>query len=562
MQADREALSKKLIELRKRQSHLIELSKEWVQEGVFGKGFYHGDLHSGNIMISDEKATVIDFGNATTLTSDQQKQIIRMISAASVGDWEGFRSGYHALLPKDRENVYQQNRDALGKAFKEVFELGDFKYAGQRIGAALLRAQELGLQLPAAIQNFSQCQLRLQNSVNDINEQIRRIQINISKFDSIDVTHGDFNPELVLRKDADSESLYTVRIRREAQRIGIPSEEDYKEFAKLLDGTNDPELAQFQDQYMFDYKDMISMQEDVVFFKEFTNSILTVKDKKERDNLLTGPKKSDYVRAQGIIGKYNLKIDSYQFKRICEDPDTGTRDLEIAVSTLERKAGDAKAAGLSDSFQTLLEEYKTMKSNPDVKKEELEEKKKALFEEYKKVHEIYFTTNSIYIKPVELLSKMENYSWNYEKKTDHIALELKAYFEDKECKGDELKIAYDKYLEEVKRLEKEREDKVAELEGKAETYEEKRRIFVKREDSKECQELKEKFIAAYRESAALRFKKLAGFNEKYSHLNSLREPDNFLDVMGEVIMDNLKSAILKLGTYAVKYRKKLMEQTG
>ena len=41
---DRLELERQLKELEKRQDYLLELSDKWVTEGVFGKGFYHGDL--------------------------------------------------------------------------------------------------------------------------------------------------------------------------------------------------------------------------------------------------------------------------------------------------------------------------------------------------------------------------------------------------------------------------------------------------------------------------------------------------------------------------------------
>ena len=69
-----EDLEKLLKELINSQKALITLSKKWVTDGIYKNGFYHGDLHAGNMMIEpnvnneDTKLTVIDFGNASRQT--------------------------------------------------------------------------------------------------------------------------------------------------------------------------------------------------------------------------------------------------------------------------------------------------------------------------------------------------------------------------------------------------------------------------------------------------------------------------------------------------------------
>lgn len=163
-------------ELKKKKTYLDAFAKKWTEEGLFKDGFYHGDPHDGNIMVSDEKLTVIDFGNCTKLTEEQQGHVTRMMCAASTGNMEMFRSGLHALLDPRFEELYQEKRTELGRQIKEVFGLGDQRSAGARIMVALLRAQSLGLEVPSAVYNFSQGQLRLQNAVNNMNAQIEDTQ--------------------------------------------------------------------------------------------------------------------------------------------------------------------------------------------------------------------------------------------------------------------------------------------------------------------------------------------------------------------------------------------------
>ncbi|MDD6037309.1 MAG: AarF/UbiB family protein [bacterium] len=163
-------------DLVKRQGYVSTLAKKWVVSGVYDEGFYHGDLHAGNIMVSDEGATVIDFGNATQMTKEQQNHIIHMLCAAAVGNLEGFRHSFHELLSDKSEETYQKKRELLSNIFQDVITTGKREDAGLRIAVALLKAQELGLELPAAVHNFSQCQLRLQNTISEMNEMISNLE--------------------------------------------------------------------------------------------------------------------------------------------------------------------------------------------------------------------------------------------------------------------------------------------------------------------------------------------------------------------------------------------------
>ena len=174
-----EKLGKMQHQLIKRQQYVTELVRKWILSGVYDEGFYHGDLHAGNIMIDDEKATVIDFGNATQLTKEQQIHIMHMLCAAAAGNLEGFRHGFHKLLSKKSEAAYQNKKTLLSAVFQDAITTDGREQAGLRIAVALLKAQELGLELPAAVYNFSQCQLRLQNTVTEMNESIAMVKNSI-----------------------------------------------------------------------------------------------------------------------------------------------------------------------------------------------------------------------------------------------------------------------------------------------------------------------------------------------------------------------------------------------
>lgn len=182
---DRAEILTRLRELMKRQDYLCELADKWVNEGIFGSGFYHGDLHSGNIMINSDGATVIDFGNCTQLTNTQQVQVTKMMMAAATGEVETFMAGFKALLESTSEADFKKNETELFYAFKDVLTTGDDTSTAQRIAVALLRAQEIGFELPSAVANFSACQIRLQNAIDDANKLIKDMKESLDKLNEL-----------------------------------------------------------------------------------------------------------------------------------------------------------------------------------------------------------------------------------------------------------------------------------------------------------------------------------------------------------------------------------------
>ena len=164
------SLNKLYGEVLKRQGYLVDLTKKWVQEGLFGNGFYHGDLHAGNIMTDGEGLTVIDFGNATHLTELERVHVLKMITAAQVGWHDMFESSFRELLTdKGRADFDAANKDkAITKDLAEVLHRGSLSDIGMRISAALQLLQKYGIEVPGSIYNFNQCQMRLGGTVNEM----------------------------------------------------------------------------------------------------------------------------------------------------------------------------------------------------------------------------------------------------------------------------------------------------------------------------------------------------------------------------------------------------------
>ncbi len=110
-----------------------------------------------------------------------------MMLAASGGVVSDFRSGFHKLykMSGGDETLYQKNRDKLTQIFTDILALGNQSSTGERIAAALIKAQELGLAIPPEIFNFSQSQLRLQNAIEEVNSMIKQLQKDAEMLDDL-----------------------------------------------------------------------------------------------------------------------------------------------------------------------------------------------------------------------------------------------------------------------------------------------------------------------------------------------------------------------------------------
>ena len=163
----------------KRQGFLVDLTRTWVHEGMFGNGFYHGDLHAGNIMSDGKGLTVIDFGNATRLSELERSHVLRMVSAALVGRHDIFENSFKSLLsPEGRAEFDRANRDGrITRDLADILHKGMRENVGMRISASLIMLQRHGIEVPAAIYNFNQCQVRLGATVDEMVALIGEIDV-------------------------------------------------------------------------------------------------------------------------------------------------------------------------------------------------------------------------------------------------------------------------------------------------------------------------------------------------------------------------------------------------
>lgn len=156
---------------------LVNLSYMWTNEGLFAEGFYHGDIHMGNIMTSpsfkmspDEVAndpnkgvTLIDFGNASKLTQGERANVVKVVAGTATGDSKLFAEGFRELLSPDSRTKFDNAGAELVNKLQAVFSKGGLNDTAARLSAALkLMQREYNIEVPGPVHNFLESQKRLQ----------------------------------------------------------------------------------------------------------------------------------------------------------------------------------------------------------------------------------------------------------------------------------------------------------------------------------------------------------------------------------------------------------------
>lgn len=512
-------LDRMLDDLVKRQKYLTEAAQKWILSGLYNEGFYHGDLHAGNIMVSDEGATIVDFGNATQITEEQREHIMHMLCTASIGDAKKFRHHFHMLMSQGSEEAYQKHRKEFGEILEDVLNREDMTHAGERIAVALLKAQELGLELPGAVFNFSQCQLRLQNTISDMNEMINKVTNSMSL---LLIRH---EPTTVQNSPI---GMWKTKIKTY---LNERHEHDNKMPEQSIEALIKAELNQAnlkrptRSQMV---KDLLNEEGSHADYTLISN-LNTLKQQWELSKTPAGM----LIGVPGVISLCNDTIET--LLAACPEQET---DVRSALKNLGKKLSDAfisknqtqideamnelltcKKGSVTDAYLAGRDQYKKAKEQA-VSEEEL---KKV---EDQAVDATLRMSEQLYGKTAKEMSGVWSGLMLKLHAEDQTAFqqEMKSWFEDKECFGEQLQEAYHKYLEARKAGPTEERDQA-----------------------------EEQFIVMFNQAIPRRAEY---FNQMYTKLINLHKRDDFFDTMGSVITEKRKETISKLGLFnSFSYRK-------
>ena len=161
-------------ELKKRQAYLVNLSQKWLEEAILKGGFFHGDLHAGNIMIDDNGVTVIDYGNAHKFEEGEQRDIVNLVLAASRMNETRFKEHLENLLSKSGKEIYKANKTMLEPIVETILK----KETSQPVEKILVVFNELqknGIEIPAGVYNFIQCFVRIWGTLEDYEKLVDKV---------------------------------------------------------------------------------------------------------------------------------------------------------------------------------------------------------------------------------------------------------------------------------------------------------------------------------------------------------------------------------------------------
>ena len=163
----------------KKQAFLSELAKTWFDEAVFGKGFFQGDMHAGNILVSDKGVTVIDFGNAKKLSDAESLSMKKLICSAAAGEVDKFLDGMDELLKGTEGGTKLKNeatRAELKAYLAEIFSKGSLNETDARLFIAMNALQDRGIEIPSAVYNYTSSQNRLKNTIAEMGAKLDEVK--------------------------------------------------------------------------------------------------------------------------------------------------------------------------------------------------------------------------------------------------------------------------------------------------------------------------------------------------------------------------------------------------
>lgn len=152
----------------------MDLAEKWVEEALFGSGFFHGDLHAGNLMFKANEGgpngtlTVIDFGNSKVLNPHERQAIFKMMLTATLKDAPAFCTHFETILSPDAKALMTD--EVRARFIEQITEV--MRVKGDTPGAAIAdileKANELYIEVPGPIANFSRSELMLENALNEL----------------------------------------------------------------------------------------------------------------------------------------------------------------------------------------------------------------------------------------------------------------------------------------------------------------------------------------------------------------------------------------------------------
>ena len=246
----REALLDTYNDILQRQKQLTGFIEKWTFEAIFDGGFFHGDVHAGNLMCDGTRLTVIDYGNASRFSASELNSLKWALAWIPAKKASKFLENYENLLSAEGKKTLAAKRNDLVRALQEVFDRADASDIGRVMSAAFQLIQEMGVELPGPIFSMLQSMQRLDETVRLMNEQLSEIKTALRSMRLTDTLQdGETMPDFLVQ----IKEMIDPQTRTKDIHNGITLQTVFTQFQDLISSGNVDEMVLSENIRAFNY---------------------------------------------------------------------------------------------------------------------------------------------------------------------------------------------------------------------------------------------------------------------------------------------------------------------
>jgi predicted unusual protein kinase regulating ubiquinone biosynthesis (AarF/ABC1/UbiB family) len=127
-----------------------EIARMWLDEVLFGSGFFHSDLHQGNFMVdlTDPKITVniLDFGMGGTISRQVQTRMLEVGAGIDLNRADLVAEGFWQLSQPDQNSISQE--EFSKRVTEKMAQIAAGKKAWQPVNGWTSWAMDQGVRFP------------------------------------------------------------------------------------------------------------------------------------------------------------------------------------------------------------------------------------------------------------------------------------------------------------------------------------------------------------------------------------------------------------------------------
>jgi predicted unusual protein kinase regulating ubiquinone biosynthesis (AarF/ABC1/UbiB family) len=149
---------------------LNNILEKWFDNAIFGNGFFHADLHEGNIFMNypenavKAQVTLIDFGSASTLSITEKKAVIKLMLATINNE-----SAFAVEALSEVSEMEKAVRPAYIAAVEEILKTSELSLS-DKVEKMLVRGMELGITFKMDFMLFYRAKRFLEKQIDELNK--------------------------------------------------------------------------------------------------------------------------------------------------------------------------------------------------------------------------------------------------------------------------------------------------------------------------------------------------------------------------------------------------------